>query len=119
MSKVKPLDFTDPDVGAWMGRVVDKHPEMTVGSLYKVELQTLLGPMRDNVVGKIRFPAVATGKNMPLADWEAVFLWYELCQFWGFATTIEDVAKITNRQIATVKQKFHRVRREIPKINTI
>ncbi len=101
-----------------MGLVLRKHPEIITGGLFKLSPETLYGPNRANFVGKPGAPRITPKKNMPFSDWEAWFLYYELCQFWGFAVTLQDIADLTGKTFDTVKQKFHRVRREILNINT-
>jgi hypothetical protein len=56
-------------------------------------------------------------ERLTMREWEGVLLYYIECELHGFSVSYEDIARITDRPLTTVKQSLSKAAREILKQN--
>lgn len=101
------IDFADPDVDEWVNDQIAKHPEIILDGMLSRDAVTQKG-IEDILSGRLQVVA-RPGKPIQRGvkiDWDAWFLYYNLCLLAGFSTGYDDIAALVGRSPFTVKQKF-------------
>lgn len=102
-----PLDFTDDAVSEWVDKVLKQHPEIISGGLV---LPSDFSPsgLKRMKRGEIDMPGIRPGRPRATKkiDWEAWYLYYNLCILGGLRIGYEDIALLIDRSPITVKQRF-------------
>jgi hypothetical protein len=112
------LDFLDRQVGKWMNKVIEEHPEIIAGMISTPSAADLPRILSGELVIRTKpgKPNV-TRRHFRMKDWEAWLLYYNLCQFNGFYITPQHIADETGKSYLTVKQKLRLASQEIRKLN--
>jgi hypothetical protein len=102
------LDFSNPDIEDWVNNQFSKHPEiiwngfMVRGEYSQEALKKISIFKPVDAITKPGQPIQTGGK----IDWEAWFLYYNLCVLFGFSMGYKDIGVLIDRSEITVKQNF-------------
>ena len=108
-----PIDFTSDVNEEWINEQLKNHPEIISGGFYHLSKNDL----ERAISGELTIMS-KPGKPSPVnnkIDWDAWFLYYNLCILNGFQETYETIANLIDRSPITVKQKFIEVAEQLTK----
>jgi archaellum component FlaG (FlaF/FlaG flagellin family) len=108
-----PIDFTSVDNEKWVGKQFSNHPEIISGGLYKKSNEDLKRTQTGEL-DIISRPGKPKSMNNKI-DWDAWFLYYNLCILSGFQETYESISVLVDRSPITVKQKFIEIGNQLTK----
>lgn len=112
------IDFTDESNGEWIRKILLQHPEIIADGFVKPDdlSPTGIERLRMGKLQLVSMPGKPKLKNGKI-DWEAWFLFYNLCVLAGFNIGYDHIAIMIDRSPITVKQKFILISKTV-KINT-
>jgi hypothetical protein len=116
------IDFTDKDNMEKIEELLAKYPELIgQGDLSPMnkypETRELLLKMIQGEPAMIAMPGKPKMKGKRI-DWEAWYLWFNLCKLHGLRFSAKDVAGYVDKSPHTVKQKFNEIGKGWKKVNT-
>ena len=110
------LDFTSENNEKWVGEQLRKFPEIIKdGFIPRSDMtdemvsKVISGSL--NLITKPGKPKQEKDKKgrIKKVDWDAWFLYYCLCDLFGFKTSYEEIGQEVGRDRETVKQNFYLV----------